>query len=210
MAIESYKMGPGTLKVNVVRTATIATTNTSTTITASAPTFLTGDVGASITGAGIPVGATITAVGSSTSATISAAATATGAAVVATITPTGGVQDISCQMNTSKIVPSEEVDADDDLPMLCGEDLAGDEDVTHTYGFEGTYLQDITASGLIAYSYTNKGKQVACEFVPNTALGRKVTFPLRVVPIEIGGEVKKRPTSDLKWAVPKGFHPVLS
>lgn len=210
MAIQSYKLGPGTLKVNVVRTATIATTNASAALTATAPTFLTGDVGASITGAGIPVGATITAVDSPTSATLSVAATATGAAVVVTITPTGGVQDVSCQMNTSKLVPSEEVDSADDLPMLCGEDLPGDEEVTHTYGFEGTYLQDISAAGLIAYSYTNKGKQVACEFVPNTALARKFTFPLRIVPIEVGGEVKKRPTSDLKWAVPKGFHPVPS
>lgn len=71
----------------VARTASVTTTSASATITTTAATFDSGDVGASITGTGIPAGATITAVASATSATISASATASGT-VTATITRT--------------------------------------------------------------------------------------------------------------------------
>lgn len=67
------------------RTASVTTTNLSTGITAATATFETADVGATITGTGIPNGATIASVQSGTAATLSAAATATGT-VTATIT----------------------------------------------------------------------------------------------------------------------------
>lgn len=69
----------------ISRTASVTTTLSSTTITAATATFDAGDVGASITGTGIPAGTTITAVASATSATMSQAATASGT-VTATIT----------------------------------------------------------------------------------------------------------------------------
>ena len=69
------------------RTATVNTTSASTSLTAAAGTFAQADVGATITGTGIPAGATITAVASDTAATLSAAATATGSPS-ATITRT--------------------------------------------------------------------------------------------------------------------------
>lgn len=67
------------------RTQSVTTTNASATVTGVAGTFLASDVGATITGTGIPGGATITVFGSSTSVTISANATAS-ATVTATIT----------------------------------------------------------------------------------------------------------------------------
>ena len=71
------------LSQDMNRSASITTTAASTTITAPT-TFTSSDVGAAVTGTGIPDGATITAVASGTSATISAAATASGT-VTATI-----------------------------------------------------------------------------------------------------------------------------
>lgn len=59
------------------RTATVSRTNSSTAVTGAAGTFQAGDVGRTITGAGIPAGATLTAVASATAATLSAAATST-------------------------------------------------------------------------------------------------------------------------------------
>lgn len=75
------------------RTATVNTTNLSTTITAVSGTFAQADVGATIVGAGIPGGTTITAVASSTSATISAAATATGSPSVTITRSYAGLAD---------------------------------------------------------------------------------------------------------------------
>lgn len=210
MAIQSFKMGPGTLKLNVPRSAAaVATTTSSTTITTTVPTFITGDVGAAITGTGIPVSTTISSVQSPYQATLSAAATATGS-ITATITPTGSVQDISCQFDEFAVKPEESVDTTDDFNALCGETLLGEETATYTWGVEGNFLQDLAAAGLVAYSWTNKGKQVAAEFIPNTVLNRKITFPVRVAPLDAGGKAKQRPTSALKWGVPRGFDPVLS
>lgn len=66
------------------RTAQVTTTNASAAITAPAGTFSTDDIGATITGAGIPAATTIIAVASGTAATMSANATAS-ATVTATI-----------------------------------------------------------------------------------------------------------------------------
>ncbi len=73
--------GFGWLKVSTSapsRTATIGTTNASTAITGAAGTFSADDVGAPITGTGIPAGTVIATVTPDTAATLSANATATG------------------------------------------------------------------------------------------------------------------------------------
>lgn len=62
--------------------------NSTTTVTSATAAFTSADVGASISGTGIPGGATITTVNSGTSVTISAAATATNTGVTLTITQT--------------------------------------------------------------------------------------------------------------------------
>jgi hypothetical protein len=70
-----------------VRTAaSVGTTSGSAALTGPANTFHARDVGAAITGTGIPANATITAVASGTAATLSANASATGT-ITATIGP---------------------------------------------------------------------------------------------------------------------------
>lgn len=67
--------------------ASAGTTSASAAITGPAGSFSQGDVGASVSGTGVPAGATIASVQSATAATLSAAATATG-----TVTLTVGPQ----------------------------------------------------------------------------------------------------------------------
>lgn len=69
------------------RTVTDGVLSSSTTVTSATANFTSADVGASITGSGIPGGTTITVIGSTTSVTISAAALATASKVSLTITP---------------------------------------------------------------------------------------------------------------------------
>jgi hypothetical protein len=64
------------------------TTNTSTTLTSATAAFSSFDVGAAITGTGIPGGATIASVTNATTVVLSAAATATGSGVSVTIART--------------------------------------------------------------------------------------------------------------------------
>lgn len=208
MPIQSYKLGPGTLKLNVPRTITVSTTSASATITTTTPQFISGDVGVPITGTGIPAATTILAVISPTQATLSANATATGTPA-ATITP-AVVTDASCQVRACQVTVSEKVTTNEALDMLCGEQLPAEDTVTgYDWALTATLLQDLSAAGFIAWTWTNKGKVVQGEFIPSTALGRKVTGPVRVVPLNVGGDVNARPTHDLSWVMPT-VTPVLA
>lgn len=91
------------------------------------------------------------------------------------------------------------VDNEDDTPTLDGGVIAGDR--TYTATLEATvYQDDLTDGGLIRYSWTNKGAQVPFTFTPYTASGIAITGQLIVDPLDVGGDVNKKNTSDLAWA----------
>lgn len=108
--------------------------------------------------------------------------------------------DISCQITAGRVVPAENVATTEAVPVLCGEELPAEDDVTYTYTLEATLFQDLAAAGVIDWSWTNKGTPQPFTFVPTSVQARQVTGTVRVVPIAIGGEVKTRPTSDIAWA----------
>lgn len=113
--------------------------------------------------------------------------------------PTGsGSFDASCQV-TNMLVDSE-TDSEDPIHVLCGDTVAGEE--TTAFTLKATFLQDdLKSNGLTAYTWDNSGKTVAFEFVPNTVNGAKVAGRVTVRPMPIGGEVKKRNTHDIEWAI---------
>lgn len=113
----------------------------------------------------------------------------------------GGVQDVSCQITKGSVVPSVQVDTTDAIPVLCGEEIAEEEEVSYTWALEGTVVQDILAAGFVAYTWTNKGTEVAFKFVPNTVVDRGVTGTVRIDPITLGGDVKVRNTSDFSFKI---------
>lgn len=113
--------------------------------------------------------------------------------------PAGSGQiDASCQV-TSMLVDSD-TNAEDPIHVLCGDTVAGEE--TTAFTLKATFLQDdLKTGGLTAYTWTNAGKTVDFEFVPNTANAAKVAGKVTVRPMPIGGEVKKRNTHDIEWAI---------
>lgn len=113
---------------------------------------------------------------------------------------TAGVLDTSCQVSAFRVTASEDVTSDDDLDLLCGEVLQGDETVDYSWEVTGTMVQDLAAAGVVAWSWTNKGTWMDFEFIPNTVTARKVTGQLRPIPLDVGGDAKTRPTSDFTWA----------
>jgi hypothetical protein len=80
-----------------------ATTNTSPTVTSATAAFDARDVGASISGAGIPAGAYIVAVTNATTVTISANASATATGVTLTITRKGAIGTISMAQDAAAL-----------------------------------------------------------------------------------------------------------
>jgi hypothetical protein len=89
------------------------------------------------------------------------------------------------------------VHTEDDTPVLSGGVLAGDR--TYTATLEATvYQDDLTAGGLVDYSWANKGTEVPFTYTPYSG-GRSITGRLIVDPLDVGGDVNKKNTADLKW-----------
>lgn len=111
---------------------------------------------------------------------------------------------IDCQL-TSALVQWD-VDAEDDVPLLCGDTAPGDEIFTAT--LSGNLFQDLSTGGIVEWSWTNKGTSQPVVFIPSTAEGKKVTGTIKVRPIDIGGDAKAKARSDFEW--PFVGEPVLA
>lgn len=122
---------------------------------------------------------------------------------------TGLATAASLQVKACAIEATESVETDEDVDVLTGDTLYGDETITFDWVLSGTILQAIGASSFIAWSWANAGATKDFEFIPNTAGARKITGTVKVVPIKIGGDAKTRPTSDFSWRLPRGTAPAL-
>lgn len=114
---------------------------------------------------------------------------------------TGGTEDASAQVTRCVVSTAESVSSTDDVIVLTGETLDGEDTVSLDWTLSGALLQDITSAGLIEYTWTNAGDEVDFEFIPNTAAGRKVTGVCRLVPLAVGGDANSRPSSDFEFKV---------
>jgi hypothetical protein len=113
-----------------------------------------------------------------------------------TVGTVGAPLDFSGQCTSAAV--TWKVDNEDDTPVLNGGVLAGDR--TYTATLEATvYQDDLAAGGLVDYSWANKGTQVPATYTPYSG-GRSITGQLIVDPLDVGGDVNKRNTSDIKWA----------
>lgn len=109
----------------------------------------------------------------------------------------GSPLDLTAQVTKCAIVPK--ASAEDPTPTLSGESLAGER--TYAWTVSATVIQDLTEAGMFDYTWSHKGQQVPFEFVPSTAAGRTVSGIVTVDPIQLGGDVKKKNTSDLEWEI---------
>lgn len=116
---------------------------------------------------------------------------------VLTIGAVGSTLDFSGRCRSASI--TWKVDQEDDTPLLSGGVEAGDR--TYAATLEATVSQDdLTVGGLVDYSWAHKGQAVPFTFTPYTFTGaRSITGELVVDPLDVGGDVKKKNTSDLKW-----------
>ncbi|OFT50498.1 hypothetical protein HMPREF3153_09740 [Corynebacterium sp. HMSC06C06] len=112
-----------------------------------------------------------------------------------TLTLSTPALDLAAQVTKCAVTPS--VDREDPLHVLSGESRAGDSKYSAT--LDVTFLQDLSKSGIVDYSWQNAGKEVAFTYTPNTAEGAKVTGVITMDPVSIGGDVKSRATSDVSW-----------
>jgi len=118
-----------------------------------------------------------------------------------------GPLNVSAQVLSCSVVPSEKVKETDPRPVLSGEELSGSSSASLTWRLKGKVLQDLAAAGLVDYSWLNAGDEVDFVYIPNTAEDRAVEGTVRVMPFTIGGDVSKTDPaeSDFDWAIIGGI-----
>lgn len=116
-----------------------------------------------------------------------------------TVGETGSEVDFSCQITGA--VVAWDVNADDDVPTLCGDVVPGDR--TYTSTLSGTLYQDLAdAAGIVAFSWANRGLTVPFTFTPHTDTGTSVAGMLTIDPLDVGGDTApEKMTSDFEWAI---------
>lgn len=109
---------------------------------------------------------------------------------------TGTPVEFAAQATNTRLSPS--VNEEDPVPVLSGEEVSGADSID--WVLAGTLLQSYDREGLIFWCYENRLTEVPFEFVPNEALadyGWRGT--VKVVPLEVGGDVKAKNTSDFEF-----------
>ena len=111
---------------------------------------------------------------------------------------TGAATEISDYVKAVKIAPS--VNTEDSSLVLSGRVIPGDRRYSYVLAF--TTSQTVKKGGLIDWSYQNAGKELPFEFKPHDKKSAaSVKGTVVVDPIELGGDVGTKPTSDVEYAV---------
>lgn len=107
------------------------------------------------------------------------------------------LKDFSSQCTSVKLTPA--VDNGEPINVLSGEQVAGDR--SESFTLDGTFLQDLGVDSATEWLFTNRGETMPFVFVPSTTAGRQISGDLVVEAIDIGGDVKTKPTSDFSFVV---------
>lgn len=101
------------------------------------------------------------------------------------------------------LVPSTAEDGDR-VEVLSGDTILPDE-VT-TWALQWTGIQDFDdEEGWVNYALENAGEVVAATFVPDSNVtGVSYAMTVKVRPVQIGGDVNVRLTSDAEWPLQTG------
>jgi len=87
--------------------------------------------------------------------------------------------------------------SEDPMPMLDGSNLAGED--TTTWTLDGTLVDNFELDSLQNYCIANAGKEEPFVWTPANAGGTDYSGVLKIRPIGIGGEVKKKNTNDFSF-----------
>lgn len=108
--------------------------------------------------------------------------------------------DLSLQVTAIKINPSETVQTAEAVKVLGGGELAAEDSASYRYTISGSVLQDISATGIVQWTWDNEGTFVDFTFVPSTEEGRQATGRCRIIPLQFGGDdIDGRPQADFEY-----------
>lgn len=103
--------------------------------------------------------------------------------------------EFAVAITSATLEPS--VDTEDDQHVLSGDVLPGADEFT--WALSVTMFQDFDAGGLTDYLFTHRGEVMPFVFRPSNAHERGWTGSIKIRPMSIGGDVRKRNTSDVEF-----------
>lgn len=106
---------------------------------------------------------------------------------------------VEAQLTGLTVDWAENVTSGEDLNLLDGTQLAGEETATYRATIAGNVVQDLGAAGFVSYTWAHKGEEVPFTYQPADAVARHVTGVCVPVPVSVGGDAKTRPRSDFTF-----------
>jgi hypothetical protein len=104
---------------------------------------------------------------------------------------------VSCQATKVSLEPKVN-ESGDKIVTLCGDELTTD--ITTDWSLKFTGVQDwANKDGFLNFAYDHDGEVVDFAFSPKGDKGPSWTGKVQVRAVIIGGDVKKRNTSDAEW-----------
>lgn len=100
---------------------------------------------------------------------------------------------------TSEVSLEPEYDSDDAIAVLSGDEINGDE--TEKWTLKFTKFQDYTKASLDLWLAENAGEILDFTFVPDKEGALQAKGKVRIRAGKLGGEVKKKNTSELELPV---------
>lgn len=110
-----------------------------------------------------------------------------------TLGETGTTKNLAVACTKATLTPS--VDSEDDVPVLSGDIIAGAD--TFTWELSVTLFQDFDALGITDFLFTNRGQVMPFSYRPSTEHAQTWSGSVKVRPMDVGGDVKTRNTSDV-------------
>jgi hypothetical protein len=102
--------------------------------------------------------------------------------------------------NLTKTALTPTTNSEDDIPLLDGSTETGED--TYEYTLDGTLLDDYDYDSLANFALANKGTELPFVWTPNAYDGgTSYVGTVRISPIAIGGDVKKKNTNDFSFKV---------
>jgi hypothetical protein len=107
----------------------------------------------------------------------------------------GSVMNMTAQLTKCRV--AWKANAADSVKTLSGDSVGGG--TTYTAQVTGTAFQDtLAADGMVDWTWANKGEEHPFTFIPRDG-SRGVSGVVRVDPLDVGGDVGAKNTSDFTW-----------
>lgn len=104
--------------------------------------------------------------------------------------------DVSCQITNAVLSPNK--DTEDPTTVLCGDTIPGAS--TYNWQLSGALLVDVTAGGVVQWTWEHENRVVAFEFIPNNAAATSFAGQVVVDPLAIGGDTGQNMSQEFEWS----------